>query len=53
MEAMCVVYVGHRVEDSLGADCVENCRGPAKTKTPLARVGVWGFRNISKEYKDM
>lgn len=29
------------------------CQGSDSTKTPLAKVEVWGFRNISKEYKDM
>lgn len=27
-------------------------QGPAFTKIPLARVGAWRFRNISKEYGD-
>lgn len=26
---------------------------PASTKTPLSRVGLWGFRYISKEYEDV
>lgn len=28
------------------------CTGPALTKTPLARVGSLGIRNVSKEYED-
>lgn len=28
------------------------CHGPASTITPLARIGAWGFWNISKEHED-
>lgn len=28
------------------------CQEPAFTKTPLAMVGAWRFRNTSKEYED-
>ena len=31
-------------------DC--NMLGSASTKPPLTKEGVWGFRNISKEYKE-
>ena len=32
---------------------LHTCRGPISTKTPLDRVGIWGFRNINKEYNDV